>query len=54
MTIGEQLYLALMLLAFFTFAATLAVVFSRASHHMRRRATDQPAERDPPLLNKVA
>lgn len=54
MTIGEQLYLALVLLAFFTFAATLAVVSSRTDHHMRRRATDQPAERDPLPLNKVA
>jgi hypothetical protein len=36
MTIGEQLYLALVLLAFCTFGATLAAVSSSTSSHLRK------------------
>jgi hypothetical protein len=38
MTIGEQLYLALVVLAFCTFGATLATVASRTSSHVRKIA----------------
>jgi hypothetical protein len=38
MTIGEQLYLALVLLAFCTFGATLATVASETSRHLRKSA----------------
>lgn len=52
MTIGEQLYLGLVLLAFFGFGITLAVVSSLTNRHMRAAA--ESAERDPHQVNKAA
>jgi hypothetical protein len=51
MTIGEQLYLGLVLLAFFTFGVTLVVVSSRTNSHMRQKAA---ADRAPSVLRKAA
>jgi len=54
MTLGEQLYLGLVFLAFFTFGITLAVVSSQTSRHLRRLAREQAAEAHQPPFNKAA
>jgi len=54
MTMGEQLFLALVLSAFFTFGAVLAVVSSRTNKHMRREEAKAADNRAPASLAKAA
>jgi hypothetical protein len=54
MTIGEQLFLGLVLLAFLTFGVVLAVVSSRTNRHMRRGPAEPPTEQDQARLDRAA
>ena len=54
MTVGEQLYLALVLLSFCTFGVTLAVVSARTSRYVRRKGTKEVAGRDQSSLKNAA
>ena len=54
MSLGEQLYLALVLLAFASFSVTLAAVAWGTSRHTRRQGGSQPAEGNPSHVNKAA
>lgn len=53
MSLVEQLYLALVLLAFAAFSVTLALVASHTSRNTRRQS-EEPAERDPSEADKAA
>jgi hypothetical protein len=54
MTFGEQLYLALVLLAFFSFGIALALVSAGTNRYLRRRLVNQPAGSNRSRLNKAA